>query len=90
MRTHTLKGGRSDPELASQEVSEVLAGVRGRFSDDDDDGMEPVSGPSGDTATLQDSLLEPEQSDRDSARYGREEDDADEEDEFARAGFARP
>ena len=76
MRPHGLKGGRSDPELASQEVSEVLAGVRGRFSDDDDEVMEPVAGPSGgDTATLQDSLLEPDQSDRDSVRYGREEDD---------------
>lgn len=36
-----LKGGRSDPELASQEVSEVLAAVRGHLSDDDDS-MEPV------------------------------------------------
>ena len=36
MRTG-LRGGRSDPELASQEVSEVLAAVRGHFSDDDDD-----------------------------------------------------
>ncbi|KAI0631726.1 hypothetical protein C8Q77DRAFT_1159474 [Trametes polyzona] len=57
---NALKGGRSDPELASQEVSEVLAAVRGQFSDDEDDGMEPVAGPSGegDTSTLQDSVLE--------------------------------
>ncbi|KAL1942286.1 hypothetical protein VTO73DRAFT_6350 [Trametes versicolor] len=57
---NALKGGRSDPELASQEVSEVLAAVRGHFSDDEDDGMEPVAGPSGegDTSTLQDSVLE--------------------------------
>ena len=41
-----LCGGRSDPEIASQEVSEVLAAVRNQvFSDDEDDGiMEPVSG----------------------------------------------
>ncbi|KDQ58269.1 hypothetical protein JAAARDRAFT_35076 [Jaapia argillacea MUCL 33604] len=41
-----LKGGRSDPELASQEVAQALAAVRGQvFSDDedeDDEGMEPV------------------------------------------------
>ena len=39
-----LRGGRSDPEIASQEVSEVLAAVRNHvFSDDEDDGgMEPV------------------------------------------------
>ncbi|CAL1701755.1 unnamed protein product [Somion occarium] len=36
-----LKGGRSDPELASQEVSEVLASLSQVQSDDDDD-MEPV------------------------------------------------
>ena len=41
-----LKSGRSDPELASQEVSEVLAAVRGQLplDDDDDEGrMEPVA-----------------------------------------------
>ncbi|KAJ3520951.1 hypothetical protein NM688_g9086 [Phlebia brevispora] len=32
-----LKGGRSDPELASQEVSEVLAAVRGQLPSDDED-----------------------------------------------------
>ena len=39
-----LKGGRSDPELASQEVSEVLAAVRGQLplDDEDDEGMEPI------------------------------------------------
>ncbi|KAH9850430.1 hypothetical protein C2E23DRAFT_835083 [Lenzites betulinus] len=70
-----LKGGRSDPELASQEVSEVLAAVRGHFSDDDDDGMEAVGGPNGegDTSTLQDSVLEhpPESSDQ----HGDDEDE---------------
>lgn len=73
-----LKGGRSDPELASQEVSEVLAAVRGRFSDDEDDGMEPIAGPSGgDTSTLQDSVLEHDQQESDSLRYGDDEDDED-------------
>ncbi|EKM51347.1 uncharacterized protein PHACADRAFT_263416 [Phanerochaete carnosa HHB-10118-sp] len=40
-----LRGDRSDPDLASQEVSEVLAAVRnGRvFSDDEDSIMEPVT-----------------------------------------------
>ena len=56
------RGGRSNPELASQEVSELLAAVRGHFFDDDDDTVEPVAGPSGDangdTSTIQDSLLE--------------------------------
>ncbi|KAJ2961680.1 hypothetical protein NUW54_g14371 [Trametes sanguinea] len=70
-----LKGGRSDPELASQEVSEVLAAVRGQFSDDEDEGMEPIAGPSGegDTSTLQDSVLEhpPESSDQ----HGDDEDE---------------
>ncbi|CDO71773.1 hypothetical protein BN946_scf184923.g3 [Trametes cinnabarina] len=65
---NALKGGRSDPELASQEVSEVLAAVRGQFSDDEDEGMEPVAGPSaeGDTSTLPDSVLDhpPESSDQ--------------------------
>ncbi len=39
-----LKGGKSDPELASQELLEVLAAVRGQLpsDDEDDDGMEPV------------------------------------------------
>ncbi|KAI0776988.1 hypothetical protein BD413DRAFT_234537 [Trametes elegans] len=72
---NVLKGGRSDPELASQEVSEVLAAVRGQFSDDEDDGMEPVAGPGGegDTSTLQDSVLEhpPESSDA----HGDDEDE---------------
>ncbi|KAH9911357.1 uncharacterized protein BXZ73DRAFT_82833 [Epithele typhae] len=76
MRHAALKGGRSDPELASQELSEVLAGVRGRrFSDDEDEGMEPVADPHGDTDTLQDSMLERE--DSDSVRYGRADDDAE-------------
>ncbi|KAI0367874.1 hypothetical protein BV20DRAFT_529986 [Pilatotrama ljubarskyi] len=72
---NALKGGRSDPELASQEVSEVLAAVRGHFSDDEDEGMEPVAGPSreGETSTLQDSSLEhtPESADR----HGDDEDE---------------
>ncbi|KAI0791288.1 hypothetical protein C8Q75DRAFT_805635 [Abortiporus biennis] len=38
---NALKSGRSDPELASQEVSEVLAAVRQIQSDDEDD-MEPI------------------------------------------------
>ncbi|KAI0641710.1 hypothetical protein C8Q79DRAFT_1003572 [Trametes meyenii] len=72
---NALKGGRSDPELASQEVSEVLAAVRGHFSDDEDDGMEPVAGPSGegDTSTLQDSVLEHTQ--ESVGRHGDDEDD---------------
>ncbi|KZT20496.1 hypothetical protein NEOLEDRAFT_1182461 [Neolentinus lepideus HHB14362 ss-1] len=38
-----LRAGRSDPELASQEVALALASVRGKvFPDDDDEGMEPV------------------------------------------------
>ena len=41
---NSLRGGRSDPDLASQEVSEVLAAVRnGRiFSDDEESVMEPI------------------------------------------------
>lgn len=38
-----LKGGRSDPELASQEVSQVLASVTHVQSEDEDDDMEPVN-----------------------------------------------
>ena len=56
------RGGCSNPELASQEVCELLAAVRGHFLDDDDDTMEPVAGSggdaNGDTSTIQDSLLE--------------------------------
>lgn len=37
-----LQAGRSDPELASQEVSEVLASVHHVQSEDEDDDMEPV------------------------------------------------
>ncbi|TFK46303.1 hypothetical protein OE88DRAFT_1667926 [Heliocybe sulcata] len=38
-----LRAGRSDPELASQEVALALAGVMGRVSlDDDEEDMEPV------------------------------------------------
>ncbi|EPQ53330.1 hypothetical protein GLOTRDRAFT_117311 [Gloeophyllum trabeum ATCC 11539] len=48
MRTgpRSLRAGRSDPELASEQVALALASVRGKvFSDDDEDdeGMEPVS-----------------------------------------------
>lgn len=35
------KGGRSDPELASQEVAQVLAGVRARSPLSDDDEIQP-------------------------------------------------
>ncbi len=71
-----LKGGRSDPELASQEVSEVLAAVRARFSDEEEDGMEPVAGPSGgETSTLQDSVLDHDQHDSDSLQLGDDEED---------------
>ncbi|EIN04164.1 hypothetical protein PUNSTDRAFT_138889 [Punctularia strigosozonata HHB-11173 SS5] len=38
-----LKGGRSDPELASQEVAAALAAVQGQvFSDDEDGEVEPA------------------------------------------------
>ncbi|TBU44806.1 hypothetical protein BD309DRAFT_861438 [Dichomitus squalens] len=71
-----LRGGRSDPELASQEVSEVLAAVRGHFSDEEDESMEPVAGPSddanGDTSTIQDSLLERDMPERESVADGDE------------------
>ena len=73
-----LRGGRSDPELASQEVSEVLAGVRGHFSDDDDEAMEPVAhleDANGDTSTLQDSVLEHSQREGDSVADHGDEDD---------------
>ena len=74
-----LRGGRSDPELASQEVSEVLAGVRGRrFSDDDDEAMEPVADPgdaNGDTSTLQDSVLEHSQREGDSIADHEDDDE---------------
>ena len=75
-----LKGGRSDPELASQEVSEVLAAVRGRFSDDEDESMEPVAGPNtGDTSTLPDSVLDQDrQTEADSLRYGDDEEEEEE------------
>ncbi|THH32670.1 hypothetical protein EUX98_g1528 [Antrodiella citrinella] len=45
-RRNGLKSGRSDPELASQEVSEVLAAVHQVLSDDDEEEeeMEPVRG----------------------------------------------
>ncbi|TFY74095.1 hypothetical protein EWM64_g9917, partial [Hericium alpestre] len=45
-----LKGGISDPELASQEVAQALAAVRGHLPDDDDgedDDIEPMNVPSG-------------------------------------------
>lgn len=43
---NSSRAGRSDPDLASQELSEVLASVRGQIvSDDEDDSvMEPVHG----------------------------------------------
>ncbi|KAH9946731.1 hypothetical protein B0H21DRAFT_387570 [Amylocystis lapponica] len=84
LRGAMLKGGRSDPELASQEVHEVLASVQGQLStdDEDDDHMEPVDpehfgvfyshDTDADTATLE-STLERE---RDSALYGDDEDDS--------------
>ena len=43
-----LKGGRSDPELASQEIAMVLANVRARspLSDDEEQARQPVGEPS--------------------------------------------
>ncbi|KAI0739692.1 hypothetical protein C8Q80DRAFT_1111575 [Daedaleopsis nitida] len=79
-----LKGGRSDPELASQEVSEALAAVRGgQFSDDEDDTMEAVAGPSiaGDTSTLPDSVLEDEHMNGGSSLAYEDEDGEDKEEE---------
>ncbi|CCM00227.1 uncharacterized protein FIBRA_02255 [Fibroporia radiculosa] len=83
---HKLRSRRSDPELASQEVSEVLAAMRGQTpSDEEDEGMEPVDGPSDfgretedDSRTIEESILErghasvPE---RDSALYGGDDED---------------
>jgi hypothetical protein len=42
-RIRALKGGRSDPELASMEVAQALAGVRARSPPSDDETEEPVS-----------------------------------------------
>lgn len=42
-RRNGLKSGRSDPELASQELSEVMAAVHQVHSDDEEEDMEPVS-----------------------------------------------
>ena len=42
-RRNGLKSGRSDPELASQELSEVMASVHQVQSDDEEEDMEPVS-----------------------------------------------
>ncbi|KAH9917724.1 uncharacterized protein B0H18DRAFT_1087011 [Fomitopsis serialis] len=60
-----LRSRRSDPELASQELSEVLAAVRGQpFSDDEDMSMEPVSmrqrdrDDDGDTTTMDGSVVQ--------------------------------
>ncbi|KAA1476451.1 hypothetical protein DENSPDRAFT_884344 [Dentipellis sp. KUC8613] len=41
-----LKGGISDPELASQEVAQALAAVRGHPASDDEDDIEPMHVPS--------------------------------------------
>ncbi|TFY53287.1 hypothetical protein EVG20_g10185, partial [Dentipellis fragilis] len=41
-----LKGGISDPELASQEVAQALAAVRGHPASDDEDDIEPMRVPS--------------------------------------------
>ncbi|KAI0925430.1 hypothetical protein AcW1_002909 [Taiwanofungus camphoratus] len=83
---HGLQSRRSDPELASQEVSEVLAAVRGHLStdDEDDNGMEPVNSvhradeeQEDDTTTLEDSMFERAQSpppERESALFGDDED----------------
>ena len=42
-RIKGLKGGRSDPELASMEVAQALAGVRALSPSSDDDVAEPVT-----------------------------------------------
>ena len=42
-RIRALKGGRSDPELASMEVAQALAGVRARSPPSDEDIGEPVT-----------------------------------------------
>ncbi|KAL6301886.1 hypothetical protein BKA93DRAFT_818784 [Sparassis latifolia] len=85
---HGLKGGRSDPELASQEVSEVLASVREHLSADDNDDadMEPVESLCGDaehgedTTTLGESVVSREQA-RESALYGGDDEEDEDEDE---------
>ena len=77
-----LRSRRSDPELASQELSEVLAAVRERpFSDDEDTGMEPVSpqhrDDDGDTATMNGSVIQHSigLQERDSYLFSDEEND---------------
>ena len=77
-----LRSRRSDPELASQELSEVLAAVRERpFSDDEDTGMEPVSpqrrDDDGDTATMDGSVIQHSigLQERDSYLFSEEEND---------------
>jgi hypothetical protein len=42
-RIRALKGGRSDPELASMEVAQALAGVRARSPPSDDEIEEPIT-----------------------------------------------
>lgn len=78
-----LRSRRSDPELASQELSEVLAAVRERpFSDDEDAGMEPMSpqhrDDDGDTATMDGSVVQHSigLQERDSCLFSDEETDA--------------
>lgn len=79
-----LRSRRSDPELASQELSEVLAAVRERpFSDDEDTGMEPMSpqrrDDDGDTATMDGSVVQHSigLQERDSYLFSDEENDAE-------------
>ncbi|KZT03110.1 uncharacterized protein LAESUDRAFT_660514 [Laetiporus sulphureus 93-53] len=83
LRVQRLQGRRSDPEMASQEVSEVLAAVRATVLSDEDV-MEPVDTPrdldrefaSDDYTTAGDSELTRDRTsypDRDSALYGDDE-----------------
>lgn len=76
-----LRSRRSDPELASQEVSEVLAAVRGHMLSDEEDDMEPVEPPSirepmqDDVGTMEESIIDRSLRERDSALYGDDEEE---------------
>lgn len=82
-----LKGGRSDPELASQEISEVLASLGQVQSDDEDEEMEPV--PHDEDEHAIESSVD-ENSDRDTIPGPRIEVEAEDADEDTELVPARP
>ncbi|EMD35972.1 hypothetical protein CERSUDRAFT_138713 [Gelatoporia subvermispora B] len=74
MRPAGVRGGRSDPDLVSQEISEVLAAIQAHPDTDDED-TQPVHAPDQEEPPATASSLAYDEPERDSVLHGEEDED---------------